>query len=206
MILDPLPPLPCVPERATWYRAVSLQYLDKALSSEHTRITSSRFSSGSMLMPAHELVYLAKTPELALYEVGAMLGSPLKPGSSVAHPHLSLAILSVQVQLQHVADLTDVTHGHLPLQTTAQELTGDWMGYSTRAWHTTVKQPTGPAPTQLLGAALFHSGLYEGFRTPSAKLPHEEILAIFPEHLAPGSFIEYSYNDAAGKPQLHRLP
>jgi hypothetical protein len=206
MNLNPLPPLPRVPERSSWFRAVSLKYLETALNSSHTSITSSRFSSGSILIPSHEIVYLAKTPELALYEVGAMLGTPFKPGSSVPHLHLSIAILSVQVQLQHVADLTDVPAAQIPLETTAQELTGDWIGYSTRGWNTTVKHPTGPAPTQLLGAALFQCGLYEAFRTPSAKIPHEEVLAIFPERLAPGSFIEYTYYDAAGNPQLYRLP
>jgi hypothetical protein len=87
MNLNPLPSLPRVPERSFWFRAVSLRYLDKALDAKHTSITSSRFSSASILIPAHEIVYLAKTPELALYEVGAMLGTPLKPGSSLAHPY-----------------------------------------------------------------------------------------------------------------------
>lgn len=167
MKLDPLPLLPRVPERATWFRAVSLQYLDKALSSNHTRITSSRFSSGSLLGPAHELVYLAKTPELALYEVGAMLGSPLKPGFSIPHPHLSLAILSVQVQLQHVADLTDVTHSHHPLETTAQELTGDWMGYTPEAG----TQPSNIPPAPPLPNSWAKPSFYRASTRASVPLP-----------------------------------
>ena len=113
---------------------------------------------------------------------------------------LSFAILSVPIQLSHVAD------SQAALSTSPQELTGDWMGYGIRSWRTTVKQPVGLAPTQLLEEAIFASGCYEAFRTPSSKIPHEEILGVFPEQLQLNSYIDYSYVDSQGQTEIYRIP
>ena len=54
------------------------------------------------------------------------------PGGAIAHPRRSFGMLNVQVTLSEVVDLTDVSASQLPLQTTAQEMTGDWDGYQVR--------------------------------------------------------------------------
>lgn len=108
----------------------------------------------------------------------------------VPHPHSTWTILNVSVRLQAVAELTDVATQEL-LATTAQEITGDWLGYRLRGPGTTVKGPTGLAPTQELGEALFRVPGLEGFRTLSAKAPYQEVLVVFPEKLQAGSRISW---------------
>jgi len=49
---------------------------------------------------------------------------------------------------------------------------------------TAVSGPTGAAPTQELGDALYKSTPFEGFRTVSAKLPISMILGVFPKKLS----------------------
>jgi hypothetical protein len=94
------------------------------------------------------------------------------------------------VLLNRVCDLTDVTQAQLPLQTTAQELTGDWEGYQVRGPLTPVRGPTGVAPTQHLGEALFRTGM-EGFRSISAKVPHVRTLMVFPQNMGLGTSLTY---------------
>jgi len=131
---------------------------------------------------------------VAVYEVGAILGSP--SGPNVPNPHQAWSILNVQVTLQAVADLTDVA-AQQQLATTAQELTGDWSGYLMRNAFLSVSQPTGTAPTQALGAALHAIPNLEGFRTISAKVPTHMNLVVFPDKLLPGSTI--TFRDPASK-------
>jgi hypothetical protein len=83
-----------------------------------------------------------------------------------------------------VADLTAVSAAHSPLSTTA----------------------TGPAPTQELGAALYRSGLFEGFLAISAKMPWRMVLGVFPGRVGAGNFVRYSYVDSAGATQTLQFP
>jgi hypothetical protein len=198
--------LPTLPEVGTWYRVVDPQYLTLALQTSHTISYPSRFSEGQLGKPPFEILYLAENHMVALFEVEALFGSSLNPGRTVANPARPWVILNVQVSLKSVVNLTDVAAAHVPLQTTAQELTGDWRGYISRNPGTKVQQPTGAAPTQDLGAALYGAGKYEGFRTLSAKLPYNEILAVFPKRLQGGSFIRYYYTDATGHVQTFSIP
>ena len=145
--------LPLSSENWVWYRAVQLAYLSTALSSAHTTTSRTRFNPGALLPPAQrfQILYFAEDPLTATFEFGAMLGNPFAPGGSVAHPAPAFAMLNVQVTLSQVADLT----AQAQLQTTAQELTGDWDGYQVRGPATPVSLPVGQAPTQELGHALF---------------------------------------------------
>ena len=77
------------------------------------------------------------------------------------------------------------------LTTTVQELTGDWIGFDYRKFYTPVTGPTGIAPTQHLGLALFRTGI-EGFRATSARLGWHKTLVVFPDNLKKGSSITYS--------------
>jgi RES domain-containing protein len=181
---------PLGPESRTWYRALQTHFLASALSTRHTRTLSSRFSAATPDSPGYEILYLAENHAVALLEAQALLGSPITPGGMVPHPHSTWTILNVAVRLQAVADLTD-TETQDRLETTAQEITGDWLGYRLRGSAVTVKGPTGLAPTQELGDALYRAPGLEGFRTISAKVPYQEILIVFPEKLLPGSRISW---------------
>jgi len=99
-------------------------------------------------------------------------------------------MLNVNISLQRVADLTDPATQNL-LEITAQELTGDWLGYRLRSTKTTIKGPTGLAPTQELGTALYEIPTLEGFKSISAKAPYHQTLAIFTEKLLPGSRLSW---------------
>lgn len=185
------------PESRTWFRALQTHFLSSALATNHTMTVCSRYSGATPATPGYEVLYLAENPMVALLEVQALLGSPTTPGGMVPHPHSTWTILNVTVRLGGVADVTDVANQAL-LDVTAQELTGDWLGYRLRGPQTTVAQPTGLAPTQDLGAALYGVPGLEGFRTLSARAPYHEILAVFPGKLQPGSRVSW-FNPLTGK-------
>lgn len=120
------------------------------------------------------------------------------------HPQGTYATLNVSVSLQYVADLTAPASQSL-LDTTAQELTGDWRGYRHRGPGTSVQTPTGMAPTQELGAALHGVPRLEGFKSLSAKAPYHRVLAIFPQKLLPGSQVSW-FNPQTGKQESLPTP
>jgi hypothetical protein len=178
------------PETGTWYRAVGLAHLTTPINTTHTKATPSRFSAGPNVSSPFEILYLAESPQVALFEFGALMGDPLVVGGTLSAPGSS-AIVHVEVLLQRVADLTLVTQQDL-IETTAQELTGDWRGYQRRMAVTApVQEPVGTAPTQDLGEALFAVAGIEGFRTLSAKLAYHRNLIIFPEKMFKGSRLEF---------------
>jgi hypothetical protein len=78
------------------------------------------------------------------------------------------------------------------IETTAQELTGDWRGYQQRAAaRSSIQEPVGTAPTQDLGEAVFGVPGIEGFRALSAKLAYHRNLVVFPAKLFKGSRLEF---------------
>jgi hypothetical protein len=165
------------------------------LATAHALTVPSRFSPGPASRSPYEILYLSENQLVCLWEVAALLGSSrTNPVPNPANPWL---IINVHVSLQRVADLTLVAEQRR-LGTTAQELTGDWEGYQTRQAHDSVPQPIGTAPTQDLGEALFFTPGIEGFRTISAKLPHQMNLIVFPYKLLRGSSIVYR-DTAAGR-------
>jgi hypothetical protein len=198
--------LPSRPIVGVWYRAVDPQYLRAALGYSHTRWSPSRYCEGQAAAAPFDIVYLAENPMVAQFEVGALFGSPLIAGGVTANPARSWLTINAQVQLTRVADLTDVPGAHLPLSTSAQELTGDWKGYRDRNVGASVSAPIGSAPTQELGAALHASGLFEGFLAVSAKLPWQMVLGVFPGRVGVGNFVRYGYLDPAGSAQTFQIP
>jgi RES domain len=153
---------------------------------------------GAALVVAHccqssaqfQILYFAEDHQTALFEFGAMVGSPHIPGRAIPNPGVPALVLNVQITLQQVFDLTQARSAQVPLQTTAQELTGDWDGYQSRSPMTSVTAPIGLAETQTLGEALFQTGI-EGFRSLSAKIPYARTLMVFPTNLRRGSSIVY---------------
>jgi len=178
------------PETGTWYRAVRLRHLKTPINTSHTKANPSRFSAGPNSKHPFEILYLSENPQVAQFEIGALMGDPLVVGGTLNAPG-SFGVVHVQVVLQRVADLTLVSQQDL-LETTAQELTGDWRGYQHRTVATaSVLEPVGSAPTQDLGEALFAVAGMEGFRTLSAKLPYHRNLVIFPGKMFRGSRLEF---------------
>ncbi len=199
--------LPTTFEAGTWYRAARLHHLPTVLGTAHTAITSRRFNAGKLSDPQFEVLYLAESPLVALFEVEALLGSSTKPGGILPDPAHSWAIVNAKVKLKHIVDLTDDLMVQVALGTTAQELTGDWRGYELRNEDTSVPSPKGLAPTQLLGAALYEkSPLLQGFISISARVPYSRIICVFPRRLARGSFVKFEYTDAAGVKHAYSLP
>jgi RES domain-containing protein len=178
--------LPRMPESGNWYRLVATGHVSTVLSGAHTKMVNSRFNAGSLLAPAERfsVMYLADDMLVAQFEYGAILGE-LRPGQSVPNPRSSFVALTVHVRLHAVVDLTDETTAQI-IATNPQELTGDWRGYQTRGLHTAISGPTGIAPTQLLGQALFNTGI-EGFRTFSPRVADHKILVVFVDNLLTGS-------------------
>ena len=181
--------LPVKPLTSTWYRAIPPVYLSTALSTSHSRTVPGRFNDSSTSSPAFPVLYLAEDHQLALFEVGALYGSPA-PGKTVPNPRSSTTILNVNVTLNAVADLTSILE-QIFFDTSVQELTGDWRGFKSRNASTSVKVPTGTAPTQELGAALYAVPGLEGFLAVSAKLPTQMNLIVFPDKLDPTSLIQH---------------
>ncbi len=179
------------PLTGIWHRAIQPQHQQTALQTSHTRSFPSRFNEGRHLF---DILYLAEDQMVALFEVQALLGSPY--GMWVANPHQAWVTLNVNVTLHHIVDLTRLSQQRL-IDTTVQELTGDWRGYQLRTPATSSIQPTGPpAPTQELGEALYFTPNVQGFLTASARVPTRMNLVVFPNKLDSQSRIIYT--DHAG--------
>jgi len=183
--------LATIPIVSTWFRAVRPKYWPSSLLTAHTRTIPGRFNSGTATHPAFEALYLATDPVLALFEVGGLLGSPLPSGVWMPYPHASWTIVNVGVSLSSVVDLTSPT-ALRALQTTVQELTGDWRGYTFRPSTPSLRGPHwSNVPTQRLGRALFLVPRLEGFITYSSHDSTKANLVVFPAKLNPGSFAQY---------------
>jgi RES domain len=198
--------LSACPVASVWYRAIPPGFLSTALSYSHAHRYASRYYQGPTAPVQFNILYLAENQEVALFEAEALFGSPLIPGGVIANPAKSLLVINAQVQLTRVADLTDILGSHQPLSTTAQELTGDWEGYQQRSAMTSIKAPVGASPTQQLGAALYANASYEGFLTISSKMPCQKVIGVFPDRIAKGNFVKYSYQDLAGRRQDLQIP
>ncbi len=162
------------PQTGTWFRALNLRHWRSRLNTDHSRTSRSRFSDASVATPLYRILYLGENHQVAIYEVGALLGDPNAPLSS---PKGSWVLMSLQVTLYHVADLCNITQQRL-ISTNDQVLTGAWANSSVAA------------PTHQLGAALHALPFLEGFIFPSSKVGSRN-LAIFPDKLDARSSIVF---------------
>jgi len=162
-----------------------------ALSTVHTRTLPGRYNAATPVRPSHEVLYLAPDHFVGLFEVEALVGSPPPEGTYFPNPNASWIILNVHVQLARVIDLSDPA-AHEALETSFQELTGDWRGYRRRPQVPPLKAPYWTnVPTQRLGHALFRVRGLEGFLAPSSRDSTKSNLMVFPEKLRPHSFIRF---------------
>jgi hypothetical protein len=173
--------LKLAPLTGHWFRALNLRHWKTRLSTDHSRKSPSRFSAATNKVPLYRMLYLGENHQVAIYEVGALLGDPDAP---VSNPKGSWALMSVQVTLDYVADLSDVAQQKI-IATNLQELTGSWAACS------------GAAPTQVLGRALHDLPDLEGFIYPSAKAGNRS-LAIFVDKLGSRSSLVFR-NEINGK-------
>ena len=114
----------------------------------HSYTGKSRFKEATASFP---LLYLAPDRLTALLEVRAFLGHPrtgsIVPISGRWH------VARVDVRLDQVADLR-TTSERARIQTTVQELTGDWADYTARTHISPDVSLMPPAPPQQLGESL----------------------------------------------------
>lgn len=190
--------LPVMPVSGAWKHAATSGYPGRILRLTPRGVVSpagyarTRFNPGNARTPGFELLYLALDQNTALLEKQAQFGSPYaQPITYIPAPRMSrTVVIDVAVDLQNVIDLTDI-NAHASLSTTAQELTGDWMGYQVRGLATrssVLSAPVGEAPTQILGWELFQEPGVEGIRVISAKDATTCCLVVFTHKLSrPGS-------------------
>lgn len=157
-----------------------MRHWNNRLLTEHTRSFRTRFNPAGPPSPLYRVLYLGGNHQVAIYEVGALLGDPMAP---VSNPRGSWALMSLKVRLHRVVDLTDPDQQNL-IATNEQELTGNWVNYS------------GGAPTQILGATLNAMSNIEGIIVPSAKAG-SQCLVVFMDNIDPHSLIE-CHNEISG--------
>lgn len=175
-----------------WYRAIRTAFLGTPLAVAHTLTIPGRFNYAAAGRPGFPLLYLTEDPVTALFEVGAMLGSPAGVSAPSPTGGTHWAVIQVDVTLSAVADLTSASQRRL-IRSTVQELTGDWLGYRLRWASRPRPTPAWPeAPTQRLGEALHRVRGLEGFVTFSARNPTQRNLVVFPDKLRKGSRVVFT--------------
>jgi hypothetical protein len=141
------------------------------------------------------------------FETRRQYGDITQPGSIVSVPGDAQTTITVAVDLTDIVDLTDPEQADV-LDTNAQELTGDWLIYGSRAnpVGSSSTTHTGIAPTQRLGQALFDNG-FKGLITFAATIAHYKNLVVFPQRLT-GSpcTITYTWTDPSGAARMLRIP
>jgi len=141
--------------------------------------------------PAFEILYLAEDARLALFEVQALLGSAYPGGPLVPNPAgVAWTLVDVQVNLQAIVNFTRLKARNL-IQTSVQELTGDWRAYSLRNPTKLGGTHGSDVPTQMLGRRLERIRGLEGFLSYSARVATRRNLMVFPRKLLPGSQLRY---------------
>lgn len=179
------------PLTGTWYRAIRAHHFGTALAYSHTATIPGRFNAGSIARPGFPILYFGEDHQVTLFEVAALLGSPLPGQAYVPNPASPWTVINVTVNLSRIVDLSRRSQRAL-IATTTQELTGDWRGYALRTPAPPVSAPWWTnVPTQRLGAALQARRSVEGFLNWSAKVPTRRNLIVFPDRLRTGSFIRF---------------
>lgn len=161
--------------KTDWCRAVKDIYSKYPLSWQHSYNNETRFKSSGVVFP---VLYLAFDANTALLEVQALQGED--DPTQVTAPGWTIA--KVAVSLDRVADLRTPSE-RAKVETTVQELTGDWVGYSHRTRASFVSSNP-PAPTQKLGEMLYQRTDCQGFLTPSARNSRFPNLAVFPDKVS----------------------
>lgn len=158
-------PLVALPQ-PYWYRCVDRRYAQLAPSVSTTR---TRFNDGRL-----RVLYFAPDARVAMFEARALLGSffhAALPAAGVRH-----TVVRYRVDLGPGCRIADATESALPqVQTTIQEMTGDWFTYPRRG---------ADAPTQELAEAIYRRRENPlGLIAPSARNPLANNLVLFADRL-----------------------
>ena len=163
--------------KSTWYRATLGRRAP--LEFRHTSKATTRFGSARS---QHFILYFAADPMTALLEVEAVVATHNPPQTHNLKPS-AYTIWPISVALDNVVDFGDPGCRSV-VQTSVQELTGDWRAQHPFAGSPPVVRSRVPeAPTQQLGAALERRANVEGFLAPSAKAPTISNLVVFPHRV-----------------------
>ena len=178
--------------QGTWIRALHPNYVANPLGTAHAPTHATRFNPGTAADPGFEILYLAENALVARFEVQALLGSTYPGEAFVPNPAgVHWTLLDVEVDLQAVVDFTRLNARNL-IETSVQELTGDWRAYGLRNPHRLRGGINGSdVPTQMLGRRLERVRGVEGFLCHSARIATRRNLMIFPRKLLPGSQLSY---------------
>ena len=138
----------------TWYRAAPSSVANPRHVPSARAVN--RFNDGTT---GYRLLYFAQDPRTALFEVRALLGFVSGPFAPAAPSPRSWTIFQHRIQLgpKDIIDFGQPAN-RAAIDTTIQELTGDWEGYHMRPLSAQASLPIGRlrahAPTQELGAWL----------------------------------------------------
>lgn len=191
-------------QQGFWYRAVRSQFVTSPLAYVHTATRPGRFNGGTLQRSGIAALYLAENGIVAQFEVQALLGSPLPGQNYTPNPTQNTwVILPIEVNLSAVVDLTRSTE-LVHIDTSVQELTGDWAGYSFRPPQPALASPYySNVPTHRHGHALHASRRFEALLSYSARFPTQRNLIVFPTRFRKGSFVRYT--DPVTQ-AVHQLP
>lgn len=199
-------PLPLMSVTGKWYHAATRGHPGRILRLTPSGLTlalgpgnaPTRFNPGHVRGGGSnfETLYLALDGDTALFEKGVQYGDPFGDSRAwlVSERIRKTDLVPVDVHLDSVLDLSDVAM-HGLLDTNAQELTGDWRGYSYRGSGKpgiVLKLPTGRAPTQNLAWELFHNTPVKGIINFSAQVPTTCCLVVFTHKLLTPNRLSWS--------------
>lgn len=163
----------------TVYRFIGSRFLTAPLTSAGSKLYGGRFNPPG----SFEVLYTALAAETALAEREGILltHAAIKAARGIR----TAVLLHIDCHLTRLLDLTDEEiRRHLRIS--LADLIGPWL-----PWNAALHEPSSShvvaAPSQRIGLAVHASGRFEAILAPSAKDAQGRCLAIFPDHLQPGS-------------------
>ncbi len=171
MNFDQVETLPLIAlSKQSWYRSIEPDY---AIHPPQVSNGATRFNPGNRDLG---LLYFAPDPLVALFEARDLLGSFFQgfvPTFGLRH-----IVTEYKINLAKCV-IVDVTEFSLPIvETTIQEMTGDWFTYPRGINH---------APTQELAVEIYYRGDKPiGLIAPSARNPLMNNLILFQDRLPAG--------------------
>jgi RES domain-containing protein len=159
--------------RGSFFRAVPLQFQATPLSAIGSVTSGGRYNPRE----GFEVLYLGENPDTVIREIRFMVRDPA--GQEIAIRKQPQIMMTIEYDLQHVANLTDPTVLRR-LHVTRKSLLGEWADIV----------DAGNVPvTHTLGRAALAVGL-EGLIVPSARHRGASNLAVIPQNLRAGSFVQ----------------
>ncbi len=163
----------------TVYRFIGSRFLTAPLASAGSKLYGGRFNPPG----SFEVLYTALAADTALAEREGILLT--HAAIKVARGIRTAVLLRIDCHLTSVLDLSD-ERIRRKLEVSLADLIGPWL-----PWNATPYEPNSTraiaAPSQRIGLAVHAGRRFEAILAPSAKDAQGRCLAIFPDHLQPGS-------------------